>query len=335
MGKVRNISKRVRTRQGIILAVAVFVCLLSKYILPVVIPLGAAVCVSRFGIVCAERLKIKKAWQKKAFSIFAVLVIYLSAVAFVAILWRGIYYQTSAICAEILSYTDKISVLKKIIDEKIFRISASIADTLYFAVKNAAVSLAAKLPALVAHIASAVPKMVLAVVVTVLASIYLCIDGDFVFSFIKKRIPSGARLIYATAGAYGILFLLTFAELFLGFSIAGVRFSAFAALAVAFVDILPVLGTGAVLLPWAAVRLLLGDGGFALTLFVLWAVITVVRQIAEPRLVGDRLGIPPVLSIAAMYAGYCLFGAPGAIILPIAAAFCFACAKAEKSDAPA
>ena len=92
------------------------------------------------------------------------------------------------------------------------------------------------------------------------------------------------------------------------------------AFVIATVDILPVLGVGTVLLPWTAGLLLAGNGKKALEIAVIYLVITVVRQIAEPRIVGSVTGLHPVLTLMCMYSGLRLAGAAGMIVFPIAAA---------------
>ena len=90
------------------------------------------------------------------------------------------------------------------------------------------------------------------------------------------------------------------------------------AVLVALLDLLPVLGSGAVLLPWSAVAFLSRDVRTGVGMLVLWGVITLVRQIAEPRIVGGSLGLHPLLALAGMYVGFRLFGAVGLVLGPCA-----------------
>ena len=68
------------------------------------------------------------------------------------------------------------------------------------------------------------------------------------------------------------------------------------------------LGTGTILLPWAAYSLIVGNYGLAIGLIVLYAVITVIRQIVEPKLVAGQLGLSPVVTVTALYLGLKIFG---------------------------
>ena len=78
------------------------------------------------------------------------------------------------------------------------------------------------------------------------------------------------------------------------------------------------LGTGTVLVPWALLAGLSGDRPLCGGLLLLFAVITLVRNVAEPHLVSRRIGLPPLLSLAAMYAGLRAAGLPGLLLFPLA-----------------
>ena len=127
---------------------------------------------------------------------------------------------------------------------------------------------------------------------------------------IKKALSSYLR-------AYVILSLLTFGEMFLGLSILKIPYAFLMAWVIALVDFLPLLGAGAVLVPWAAVCFITGDGGLATGLLVIFGIHTLLRQIIEPRLVSHELGLSPLVSLVALYAGWRLMGVGGMIAAPL------------------
>ena len=120
---------------------------------------------------------------------------------------------------------------------------------------------------------------------------------------------------------YFLLFLMTFTELLIGFMILGRSYAFLLALFISAMDILPVLGVGTVLLPWAAFLFLAKDFHGAIGLLILWGVITVVRQVLEPRLIGESFGMHPLVALIALYAGLRLFGFAGLILGPAVAVF--------------
>ncbi len=175
---------------------------------------------------------------------------------------------------------------------------------------------------------SRLPGALLLLTVTIVACFYFCVDLAAVNSALlsllprraAERVPAIKSRVFSTVGrwirAYLVLFGITFIELFLGFSILGVNYPLLIALIGAFVDILPFFGTGTILIPWGLIALLSKDFRLGFGLIILYAVTLVVRQIAEPRVVGGSFGIHPLLALAAMYTGFKLFGFLGMIIFP-------------------
>lgn len=88
---------------------------------------------------------------------------------------------------------------------------------------------------------------------------------------------------------------------------------------IALVDAFPILGTGTILLPWAAVCFLQGDMPRAVGLLGVYALISLTRSVLEPRLVGKELGLDPLVTLFALYAGYRLWGIGGMILSPLLA----------------
>ena len=116
--------------------------------------------------------------------------------------------------------------------------------------------------------------------------------------------------------AYLLLFLLTFSEVLIGLLILRQHYAFLIALLVAVVDILPVLGAGTVLIPWAIALLLFRQYSLGFGLLILYGVITIVRQIVEPYALGSRLGLHPLLSLLSMFTGFQVFGIPGMLLGP-------------------
>lgn len=143
----------------------------------------------------------------------------------------------------------------------------------------------------------------------------------------REKLVRSKRLLVPALGkmgkAYGLIMTITFCELALGLfllKLIGVYQGGYIliiSLITALVDIIPILGTGTILVPWAIFCLFNGNYGLAIGIFVVYVCITVIRQIIEPKLVASQLGIPPFATVIAMYIGTRIFGFIGLFLLPI------------------
>ena len=139
----------------------------------------------------------------------------------------------------------------------------------------------------------------------------------------ERYIPAlkrGKKAVGAWCKAQGKLMLVTWGIVTLGFFLLKISPAPLWALGVAVVDALPVLGSGTVLIPWTLLLLIQGQYGQALGMGLLYLAAVVVRSVLEPRLVGRQLGLDPLVTLAAFYAGYRLWGILGMILAPICAA---------------
>ena len=190
-------------------------------------------------------------------------------------------------------------------------------------------SAAGTLAALLVRWTGQLPGLLLALFTTVLATVLTSAAWPRLKDGLVRFLPprwqqelsrGGQALRTALAGwlkAQGILLSLTFSMLAIGMAVLGLEAPLLIAALVALVDLLPVLGTGTVLLPWAMGALLWGNPRLAAGLAILYALITVVRGVLEPRLVGKDAGLPPLAALAAMYAGFMLWGPVGMILAPV------------------
>ena len=112
---------------------------------------------------------------------------------------------------------------------------------------------------------------------------------------------------------------VTFLILNVGLMLLRVQYPVLDALLITIVDALPVFGTGTILIPWAIVMFLRGETKKGIGLVILYGTAALSRQALEPRLVGRQVGLNPVLTLLALYAGYRLLGVAGMIVFPISA----------------
>ena len=141
-------------------------------------------------------------------------------------------------------------------------------------------------------------------------------------SWTQRILPALRQIEHAVGGwllAQCKLILLTFAILCVGFWVLQIRYAPVWALLISFLDALPVLGTGTVLIPWSLVCFLQGDHIQAIGLLGIYAAALLMRSVMEPRFVGKHLGLDPLVTLMALYAGYRLWGLPGMLLAPLIA----------------
>lgn len=183
-------------------------------------------------------------------------------------------------------------------------------------------------------VVKSLPSTILSVVVAVVSCFFMASDYDKVkelvlgfFSDSKRKSVvktkrTATKAIAKLLKAYATIMAITFAEMFLGLfllKLIGVYDGSYIAIisfVTCIIDIIPVLGTGTVLIPWAVFNLIFGNFGMGIGLLVIYAVITVIRQIIEPKLVANQAGLPAIVTIMAMFIGVRIFGAFGIILLP-------------------
>jgi len=183
----------------------------------------------------------------------------------------------------------------------------------------------------VLNLTKSLPKLMISFIVWVVASVFCTIDYDNIIAFFARQLPSRARELVSVSARYGVrtvsrvfrayllMMLVTFAELSIGFLLLSIPNAFLIAALVAVVDILPVLGTGTVLIPWSVLSLLLGDYTLFIGLVVLYILITVVRNVLEPRLVSEQIGLNPLVTLFFMYFGLQAVGVLGLFVFPITA----------------
>lgn len=165
--------------------------------------------------------------------------------------------------------------------------------------------------------------------VTVVACYYMTVDRAKIAALAYKILPKSAegKLRSARLGvvssaakflkAYSLITLITFTELIVAFCILRVDYAVILAALIALVDILPVLGTGTVLIPWALVCLFVTkDLYIGIGLLVTYVTITIIRQIIEPKIVGSFMGLHPLATLFAMFVGLKTAGIIGMLVFP-------------------
>lgn len=169
-------------------------------------------------------------------------------------------------------------------------------------------------------------EILIMTIITILSAYFFIAEKENISRSIRKIMPNSVIQSYnlimdnfktAVGGYFKAQFkimIIILIILFIGFEIINANYSFLLAAATAFLDFLPFFGTGAVIWPWALVELILGNYLKAVILIALYLICQIVKQVLQPKMVGDSIGINPFATLIFMYIGYKLMKVPGMII---------------------
>ncbi len=208
---------------------------------------------------------------------------------------------------------------------EIYNMIENVADTL----RNYVIRFSSSMLSGLAGTTARIPFYFISFIFTILASVFISMDYKNIVRFLHRQFSPGVQEFLSDAKkhigktalgylrAYAIIWVMTFTELSVGLSILKIENAIGLAALIAVADILPVLGTGTVVIPWAIFSLFTQNYYLAIGLAVLYVVVLVVRNFAEPKILGDQLGLNPLVTLISIYLGYLLMGVFGMIILPV------------------
>lgn len=173
-----------------------------------------------------------------------------------------------------------------------------------------------------------IPGLIIKLILMIISCFFFLLDYDKIMAFLGSMVPKGKEKAFETVKwyvtntllvyirSYSLLFLMTYVELTIGFQILGIPYAPFIGLMVAVFDILPVLGTGGILLPWTVILLVMKNIPMGIGMFVLYLIITIIRNTMEPKLVGKQIGLHPLTTMISLYVGLKVVGFWGMLIFP-------------------
>lgn len=186
----------------------------------------------------------------------------------------------------------------------------------------------------VLKVVTSLPEIGIYTVITIIATYFLCTDRFYMMDQLEHHFPrewvrkigNHVREISSQLGGYlkaefiliGIDFIIILIGLFgLSFLNYDIKYPLLVAIGIGFVDALPLVGAGTVMIPWAIFSVLNGNIKLAIAVGILYITIVVVRQFLEPKIVSSQIGIHPIFTLIAMYTGYKFQGILGMLIGPI------------------
>jgi len=323
---------------GIVLAI--IICT-YQYIVPILMPFIVGFVVASVVQIPLNRFKPKNQTQRKAISGLLCITFYSIIVSL--LIWLGyvvvsevgtfITYLPTLFSEDLYPFfmycADRLKNLLAPIDPSLAEWIIAMGKDVAGSLAQFATDISAGAVKIVASGAVSIPSVLVTIIITIVSTFFISADYRLVLNFLKSLIPESKRhyiihiLRYAETAvlvyikSYSLLFCLTFVELWLGLSVLKIPYAFAIALGIAIFDLMPILGTGGILLPWSVILLIMGDFPLAIGVAVLYIIITAVRNALEPRIVGDQIGMHPLATMVAMILGLKLMGIVGMMLFPI------------------
>ncbi len=321
---------------------------LAVYLFPFVIGLIITVFVQRPAKFISKHTKVNKGICAMAL----VILTYLAVVSLIALVIYLIYSAGARFFENLPELFNEfggtISNIGKSVDSFIGSMPIQIQSSFSGMADSFVGALGASISEFVSQFAKAIafntPEFIVVTIVTVVASCYIAKDLDklkaSVKGFVKAEyydIASEVKHIvydnvFKMLKGYILIMFITFCELIIGLFILRIPNAIIIALLISFVDILPILGCGTVLIPWGIISLVSGNILIGIGILVLYVIILVIRNIVEPKIIGERVGIHPLITLLLIFIGLRLMGVLGIFILPVLAIVIIELYKRGKLD---
>lgn len=318
---------------AVLLAAIVFVAF--KYVIPLIFPFLISFVIAALVRPLVNLLHRKLHIAKRLSAVVLVTLIYLILAGLLILIGSELYqaagnavgWFNQSFVPDVRSLFGRVGEwLSDSVDAEVLTFLTSMQDGLLSSIGSSITSFSTNL---LSSVVGSLPSLLLQIIFAVVATYLMSIDADLILHAIASRMEEARyekiRTSYHTLKstilkflrAYSLILLITFGELVLGLFCAGVEnFWLFAALIAVF-DILPVVGSGMIMLPWSVITLIRGNYQQGIILFVVYLVVVLARQFMEPKIVGDQVGLHPLITLIAMYVGMKLFGGIGLLGLPI------------------
>ena len=181
---------------------------------------------------------------------------------------------------------------------------------------------------------TSIPTIILYICITILSTFFISLDKKKIMDFLEQQFPEAwinkvyniKREMFNVLGSYIraqiILMTICFFELLISFNILSflkfnLPYPLIFSIIICIIDALPILGAGAVLLPWSLMSFVTGDIKLGLALLAIYFLVLSVRQMLEPKLISQNLGVHPLVTLISMYSGFKFFGVIGFLIGPV------------------
>ncbi|MFZ2708477.1 MAG: sporulation integral membrane protein YtvI [Leptotrichiaceae bacterium] len=181
---------------------------------------------------------------------------------------------------------------------------------------------------------TSIPTLIIYTSITILSTLLMSLDKNDIVKFLEHQFPISwlnkiyniKRDILSVFGSYLraqlILVTICFFELLIALNLflflgLNVKYPLIFSIVISLIDALPILGAGAILIPWSIFSFITGDIKLGFAIFILYVIVLAVRQLLEPKLISQKIGVHPLVTLVSMYSGFKLLGIVGFLIGPI------------------
>ncbi len=323
----------------------ILICLLIyfsfKYAIGFLMPFLIAYAVAALLQKPIKWVQNKLKFHHKVASLLAVILFYCTIGALVIFICIGLFYylkdqivkipQLYKNTIEPAAYLllDKIEAITEDLPTPVSTLIDTIASNFFTYLADIFTTVSGMVVSLVSSAATSLPSLAIKIIFALVASFYFTIDYEKIHDFFKDQCSEHVwakidavrhaigQIVFKYLKSYAIILVITFLELMVAMLILRVKNFATVAFMIAIFDILPVVGTGTILIPWAIIEIVIGNYTMAIGLIIAYVIIFIVRQIIEPKIVGDHVGLHPLVTLLAMFVGSILFGVIGLFGIPI------------------
>ena len=335
-----NNSKRIIKNVGILTVSIILIFLglkLAIFYMPFIIAFSLYLIIEPVIRFCMKKLKLKR----KTSSLLILLIVLAIIIGLLSWGIATIISESSNLLSNLNEY---VNVIYKLIQEKTSKLDFSkiqLSPELNGILNESAQNLLVHVSNIVKNFFSglletltSIPTMGFYIVITIMSLYFISTDKIYMIDQLEHHFPKNwvqtlNKHMHGIASSLGgylkaqlILILISFIISVIGlyiYSFVGfnIKYPLLVALGIAFIDALPILGSGTVMIPWAIFSACKGDIRMGVAILILWLIMTVTRQIVEPKVVGGQIGIHPIFTIIAMYTGFKLCGVLGLFVGPI------------------
>ena len=325
--------------------------LLYKFILPITLPFLIGLLVAWIVVMITNKLNIHNKWAR----IGIVILVYVLLVLFILIVLSGIatwFGEKIILLPDLVQNTiipmarewhyDVLHPIVESLDPSIHTLLSNIWDNLVASLMSLASGVTETAVTFASNTLASIPSTFISFLMMLVSTFFFVVDYEKMVEFYNKYTPLKVKdkielikmylkdTLLVVTRSYVIICTLTFTELSVLFSVFGIPHAIPLAFLIAIFDIMPVLGTGGILIPWSVIAFVMGNPLMGAKILIIYIIVTAIRNYVEPKIVGVQLGLHPIVTLVSMFIGLQLFGFIGMFGFPIMISFIWKNRKVEE-----